>query len=231
MAEVALQAHRISKFYGDRPVFHGISFSAQGGEAAVIVGRNGAGKSTLIRVFCGLTRPSARRLLLFGREPTALQAAHFRRVGVLLHQTLLYANLSAHENLEFYSEILGIADPAAHALRWLRRVGLEHSADEPVSALSRGMEQRLGIARAMLADPDLILLDEPFAALDADGAALVASLVREALARNAAVVFTAHAPLEIAGVELSLFKLEGSGLTPFKDEGRRGALRSLLRRL
>lgn len=231
MAEVLLQAQRISKFYGDRPVFHAISFTAQGGEAAVIVGRNGVGKSTLIRVFCGLARPSAGRLLLFGREPTALEAAQFRRVGVLLHQTLLYPNLSARENLEFYSEILGIAEPAAHAMRWLERVGLERAADEPVSALSRGMEQRLGTARAMLADPDLILLDEPFAALDAEGAALVASLIRQALARNAAVVFTAHAPMEMEGVELSVFKLESNGLTPFKDEGRRGALRSLLRRL
>jgi heme exporter protein A len=231
MAEVVLQAQRISKFFGDRPVLHAVNFAAHGGDAAVIVGRNGVGKSTLIKVFCGLSRPSAGRLLLFGREPTALAAAQFRRIGVLLHQTLLYPNLSARENMEFYSELFGIAQPAAHAGRWLERVGLERAADAPVSALSRGMEQRLAIARAMLADPDLILLDEPFAALDADGAALVTGLIREALARNAAVIFTAHAPLEMAGVELALFKLESSGLTPFKDEGRRGALRSLLRRL
>lgn len=231
MAEVVLQAQRISKFFGDRPVLHAVNFTAHGGDAAVIVGRNGVGKSTLIRVFCGLTRPSAGRLLLFGREPTALAAAQFRRIGVLLHQTLLYPNLSARENIEFYSELFDIAQPAAHASRWLERIGLEHAADEQVSALSRGMEQRLAIARAMLADPELILLDEPFAALDADGAALVAGLIREALARNAAVIFTAHAPLEMADVELGLFKLESGGLTPFKDEGRRGALRSLLRRL
>ena len=231
MAEAVLQARRISKFFGDRPVLHAINFIVHRGEAALIVGRNGVGKSTLIKVFCGLARPSGGRLLLFGREPTALPAAHFRRIGVLLHQTLLYPNLSARENIEFYGELFGIADPAAHAARWLERVGLERAADEPISALSRGMEQRLGIARAMLADPDLILLDEPFAALDADGAALVASIIRDALARKAAVVFTAHAPLEMAGVELGMYKLESSGLTPFKDEGRRGALRSLLRRL
>jgi heme exporter protein A len=231
MAEVVLQAQRVSKFFGDRPVLHAITFTAYGGEASVIIGRNGVGKSTLIKVFCGLARPSAGRLLLFGREPATLAATQFRRIGVLLHQTLLYPNLSARENLEFYSELFGIARPAAHAMQWLARVGLERAADEPVSALSRGMEQRLGIARAMIADPDVILLDEPFAALDADGSALVTALITEALARNAAVVFTAHAPLEMAGVELGLFKLESSGLTPFKDEGRRSALRSLLRRL
>jgi heme exporter protein A len=230
MAEVVLQAQRISKFYGDRPVLHAIDFIARGGDAAVIVGRNGVGKSTLIKVLCGLARPSAGRLLLFGREPTALAASEFRRIGVLLHQSLLYPNLSARENLEFYGQILGLADPAADAVRWLQRVGLADAAEDAVSALSRGMEQRLGIARAMLAAPDLILLDEPFAALDADGAALVTGFIREALARNAAVIFTAHSPLEIAGVDLQLFKLEASALTPFKDEGRRGGLRTLLRR-
>jgi heme ABC exporter ATP-binding subunit CcmA len=231
MAEVVLQAQRVSKFFGERPVLNAVSFLARAGEASVIVGRNGVGKSTLIKVFCGLTRPSAGRLLMFGREPAELPADHFRRVGVLLHQTLLYPRLSVRENLQFYGELMGIEHPGANAERWLERVGLERATGEPASALSRGMEQRLGIARAMLADPDLILLDEPFAALDADGAALVTGLIREALARDAAVVFTAHAPLEMVGVELGLFKLESSGLTPFKDEGRRGALRSLLRRL
>ncbi len=159
-----------------------------------------------------------------------MAAQQFRRVGVLLHQSLLYPRLTCRENMEFYSELFAIPDAGAHARRWLERVGLQRAADELVSALSRGMEQRLGIARAMLADPDLILLDEPFAAMDADGVALVSSLVREALAREAAVIFTAHAPLEIAGVDLRMFKLESNGLTPFKDEGRRGSLRNLLRR-
>ncbi len=230
MTEVVLQAQRITKFYGDRPVLHGIDFSARPGQAALIVGRNGVGKSTLIRVFCGLARPSAGRLLLFGEEPAHLAAPEFRRLGVLLHQTLLYSNLSARENLEFYGEIYGIPEPSAHAARWLARVGLERAGDEPASALSRGMEQRLGIARALIANPDLILLDEPFAALDADGAALVGDLIREALSRMAAVVFTAHAPLDIEGVDLGLFKLESNRLTPLKEDSRRGAFRSLLRR-
>jgi heme exporter protein A len=231
MAELVLQAQRVSKFFGDRPVLHAIDFSARGGDAALIVGRNGVGKSTLIKLFCGLARPSVGRLLLFGSEPTTLAAAQFRRLGVLLHQTLLYPNLSARENLEFYGQLYELPDPAAHAAQWLERTGLERAAEEPVSALSRGMEQRLGIARAMLADPDLILLDEPYAALDADGAALVTGLIRAALERGAAVIFTAHAPLEIGGVELGLFKLESNGLMPLKDEARRGALRHLLRRL
>jgi len=231
MAETLLQAQRISKFYGDRPVLHAIDFAACGGEAAVIVGRNGVGKSTLIKLLCGLARPSGGRLLLFGREPTALASSEFRRIGVLLHQSLLYPNLSVRENLEFYSRIMRVAEPVKHAARWLARVGLQDAADEPVRALSRGMEQRLGIARAMLAEPDLILLDEPFAALDADGAALVTGVIREALARGAAVIFTAHSPLEIPGVDLQAFKLETSALTPLKEEGRRGGLRTLLRRL
>jgi heme exporter protein A len=143
MSDVVLQAQRIAKFFGDRPVLHGIDFTARAGQAAVIVGRNGVGKSTLIRVFCGLARPSAGRLLLFGRNPVDLAAEQFRRLGVLLHHSLLYPNLSARENLEFYGEIYGIAEPAACAAQWLRRIGLERFADDPVTALSRGMEQRL----------------------------------------------------------------------------------------
>jgi heme exporter protein A len=230
MAEVLLQAERISRFFGERPVLHGVNLTVQPGAAALIIGRNGVGKSTLIKIFSGLVRPSAGQLLLFGRDPRLLPADQFRRLGVLLHQTLLYPRLTARENMEFYSELLGVPDAAAHAGRWLERVGLERAAEDPVSALSRGMEQRLGIARAMLAGPDLILLDEPFAAMDADGAALVGSLIREALARGASVVFTAHAPLEVAGVDLEMFNLESNGLTPFRDEGRRGGLRHLLRR-
>lgn len=230
MAEMLLQAQRISKFFGERPVLHGVTLAMQPGAAALIIGRNGVGKSTLIKILCGLVRPSGGQLWLFGKEPRTMPADQFRRLGVLLHHTLLYPGLSARENLEFYSELFGIPDAAAHAARWLERIGLQRAAQEQVSALSRGMEQRLGIARAMLAAPDLILLDEPFAAMDADGAALVGSLIREALTRRAAVIFTAHAPLEIAGVELEMFNLESNGLTPLKDEGRRGGLRHLLRR-
>jgi heme exporter protein A len=230
MTDALLQAQRIAKFYGDRPVLHGINFVARPGQAALIVGRNGVGKSTLIRVFCGLSRPSAGRVLLFGAEPVRLAADQFRRLGVLLHQTLLYPNLSVSENLVFYGEIYGVTEPAAHAARWIERIGLERAAGEPVSALSRGMEQRLGIARAMLADPDLILLDEPFSALDLHGTQMVSALIREALARQAAVVFTAHAPMEIEGVELGLLRLESDGLKPIKEENRRRAIRTLLRR-
>ena len=230
MAEVRLQAQRVSKFFGERPVLHRVNLAVQAGAAALIIGRNGVGKSTLIKLCCGLVRPSAGQLLLFGCEPRLLPAGQFRRLGVLLHQTLLYPRLTARENLELYSELLGLPDSGAQAWRWLERVGLQRVAEEPVSALSRGMEQRLAIARAMLADPDLVLLDEPFAAMDGDGTELVGSLIREALARDASVVFTAHAPLEIAGVELEMFNLESNGLTPFRDEGRRGGLRHLLRR-
>lgn len=231
MTEVVLQADHLNKFFADRPVLHGIEYRLHAGEAAAIVGRNGVGKSTLIRIFAGLTRPSGGRLLLFGHDASSLTGPQSRRLGVLLHQTLLYPNLSAFENLEFYSQIYAVRDPAAHARRWLERVGLEGFASDPVHALSRGMEQRLAIARAMLSDPELILLDEPFAALDNEGAALIARLIKEAIGRGGSVLLTAHSRLEIDGVELGLFKLEGGRLTAFKEEGRRGVLRSLLPRL
>ncbi len=92
-----------------------------------------------------MARPSAGRLLLFGEEPARLAAAQFRRLGVLLHQTLLYPNLSARENLEFYGEIYGIPEPSAHAARWLERVGLERAADEPAARCRAGWSSAWGL--------------------------------------------------------------------------------------
>src|SRR5208283_1407762 len=140
--------------------------------------------------------------------------------------------LTARENLEFYAELFSIADPHAAAELWLSRVGLAEVADNRVRTFSRGMQQRLSAARAMLAEPALLLVDEPFASLDHDAAEIVAGLLRGAIERGASVIATAHAVPEIDGVEFAVFEISRGLLLPHahKEEVRRGRIRSVLRK-
>ena len=151
----------------------------------------------------------------------------------MAHQSFLYPNLTARENLEFYAELYLLSDPRASADQWLSRVGLADHADSRVRTFSRGMEQRLSAARAMLAEPALLLLDEPFASLDHDGAEIIGSLIRGAIERGAAVIATAHAVPEIEDVEFDAYEISRGLLAEqaHKEEVRlAGRLRSLLGR-
>ncbi len=188
----AIEARGLSKSFGAAPVLRGIDLAIAPGRALMIIGRNGAGKSTLLRLLAGLGAPDDGEARLFGAPSRKLEAADRRRFGMLTHQSYLYPNLTARENLEFYCALYRVADPAAESGRWLERVGLARFAAERVRAFSRGMEQRLALARALIHRPDALLMDEPFAALDPDGAELAATLIREALARGCAVALTAH---------------------------------------
>jgi heme exporter protein A len=230
MPAPVVEAHGLGKTYGATPVLREVQFYLPPASGAFILGPNGSGKSTLLRIVAGLARPTSGYALVFGDDTRRLGARYRRRIGMVSHQSWLYPNLTARENLEFFAALYGLGDPGAAAEHWLERVGLAAVAAERVRALSRGMEQRLAVARAMLAEPMLLLLDEPFAALDRDGAALVTSLIKSALWRGAAVLATAHAMPEIEGVSFALYELSDGRLQTFKDEVRRGRLRSLLGR-
>jgi heme exporter protein A len=192
MTAPPIEARTLCKSFGPTPVLRDVSLSVEAACGAVVIGANGAGKSTLIRLLAGLSAPSLGAALLFGEPARSLAPALRRRVGLLSHQSLLYPNLTARENLEFYATLYGLGDARAVAAEWLERVALGAVADGRVRGFSRGMEQRLAFARAMIARPDVLMLDEPFAALDADGAALVAAEVREAIGRGCAVLASAH---------------------------------------
>jgi heme exporter protein A len=214
-------------------VLREIDFRLLPGHGAFVIGGNGAGKSTLISILAGLCAPSAGVALVFGQDTRSLAARYRKRIGMMTHQSMLYPNLSARENLEFYAELYSIADPRASADQWLDRVGLAGVADARVRTFSRGMEQRLAAARALLHEPALLLLDEPFASLDHDGAEIVARLIRGAIDRGAAVVATAHAVPEIEGVEFAVYEISRGLLVhrAHKEEVRRGGrIRSLLGR-
>src|SRR5579872_6736467 len=169
MNGILIEARQVSKSFGLSPVLRGVTFQAGAGEGALIAGHNGSGKSTLVRILAGLSPVSTGEALLFGQPARELEAHHRRRVGLVTHQSFLYPRLTARENLKFYAELYRLGLSTAGIGELLERVGLASAADEPVYTFSRGMEQRLALARAIIAEPDVLLMDEPFAALDADG--------------------------------------------------------------
>ena len=212
MADPVIEARGLYKNFGTTPVLCGVDLKLKRGDGAAILGSNGAGKSTLAAILAGMAAPSSGRATLFGEDSHRLSPANRRRLGVMTHQSFLYPSLTARENLEFYAALYGLDGPRARAERALERVGLAAASEERARALSRGMEQRLSIARAMLAGPEVLLLDEPFAGLDAGGVAIVTAMIEEAMARGCAVVMTAHATSGLAGLDLDRWELKGGRL-------------------
>ena|ERR1700674_1399859 len=228
MPPAIVEARRLAMNFGATPVLRAVDLHVEAGRGAIITGGNGAGKSTLLKLLAGVNSPSHGHALLFGTEARNLAAGDRRRVGLMTHQSFLYPNLTARENLEFYASLYELRSPRDAATRWLEQVGLAAAAGERVRALSRGMEQRLSAARAMIHEPDALLMDEPFAGLDSIGVSIVAALIKAAIARNAAVLMTAHGALAIEGVALERFELSRGCLAAPKPETRTGRLRSLL---
>jgi heme exporter protein A len=218
----SIEARGLDKSFGATPVLRGVNLAVAAGSGVMIIGRNGAGKTTLVRILAGLSRSTAGEALLFGRASRELDPALRRRVGLLAHQSFLYPNLTARENLEFYAKIYGLGDShigsRGDITRWFERVGLAAAANERVRTFSRGMEQRLALARAMLHAPDVLLMDEPFAALDTDGVVLAATLIREALERGCAIALTAHEPLELEGIALDLLEIVRGRLVSYPTD-------------
>ena len=162
-----LEATGLWRAYGRRKVLRDLDLAVAAGEAVAVAGPNGAGKTTLLRVLAGLARPDRGEVRLEGR-PLRRDAPQVRRaIGLVSHQTLLYDDLTLHENLTFAARLYGLPTPAAAARAALDEAGLGPRADESPRRLSRGLAQRAAIARALLHRPRLLLLDEPFTALDA----------------------------------------------------------------
>jgi heme exporter protein A len=191
-ASPAIAVRDLVKRIDDRPVLRGIDLSIDAGEYAVILGANGAGKSTLLKLLATLTAPSEGEISLFGSAGRVNAAALRRRVGFIDHQSLLYRDLSASENLEFFAHLYGLRDARQRVCAALARFGLATRADDPVKSFSRGMVQRLAIARALLHDPDLLLADEPFTGLDAPSVSFVERLFDELIRAGKTIVMVNH---------------------------------------
>jgi len=186
----ALEVAGVWKYYGDFPALRDIGFGVQRGSTVALLGRNGAGKTTLLRIIAGLSKPSQGSVRIQG-EDTRLEATR-RRIGVLGHGISLYDELSAAENLVLFGRLYGLENPHKRANEWLERTGLDRVRDGLVREFSRGMRQRLAVARAFLHEPDLMLFDEPFTALDDRAISVLQSLLAEAHAAGRTIVMSTH---------------------------------------
>lgn len=187
-----LEIHGLKKSFGLKPILRGIDLNLYAGERMALLGANGAGKTTLLRILAGLTRPTDGRILIDGLNLVQQTREIRRKVGFVAHQPYLYDELSALENLIFFARMYALAQPQARAIDLLQRVGLSKKGRERAGALSRGQAQRLALARALLHEPQLLLLDEPDTGLDQDGLALLAELLAEHHARGGTILFTTH---------------------------------------
>jgi heme exporter protein A len=190
VTEPLVRARGVERRYGARRVLHDVSFELGRGGALVVTGPNGSGKTTLLRLLVGLAVPSR------GRIEVALDRA---RVGFVGHEPLVYRELTALENLDLFGRLYRVPERPERIGMLLERFGLWDARGERISAFSRGMTQRLALCRALLHEPELLVLDEPHSALDAQGAELLDQELETLVPRRALVVAT-HEPERLSGL-------------------------------
>lgn len=175
-------------------VLRKLDWQIQRGEFVALLGPNGSGKSTLLRLLAGLARPSGGKILIGGWELPGEAGAVRAQIGMVSHKTLLYENLTARENLRFFARIYNLdsATREEHIDALLRQVGLARRGESLVRTFSRGMQQRLSIARALLHEPDVLLLDEPYTGLDQDAGATLDELLAQAHGDGHTIIMTTH---------------------------------------
>ncbi len=189
---VALEARDLVREYGSVVAVDGIDLKLAPGEALTVFGPNGAGKSTLLGMLGGAMHPTRGTVSIGGVaiDPSVTSWRH--RVGILSHRGFLYARLTAAENLRFYADLFGLDDPEARVAQGLGRVGLTDRARTEARHLSHGMKQRLSLARALLHDPEIVLLDEPYTGLDPSAAAVLRNVLGELKDGARTVVVVTH---------------------------------------
>jgi ABC-type multidrug transport system ATPase subunit len=198
-ARSLVEARALAKAFGLTPVLRDVDLDVLPGEVVAILGPNGAGKSTLLRILGCISRARAGRLSLFGTDchPGRPTRDVLGRIGFLGHEAMLYEDLTPQQNLELFARLYrgvrpGEAAPEATARASLERVGLAYARERATRALSRGMLQRLAIARTTQHEPPLLLLDEPFTALDESGIELLSGILRARAAAGAGIVMVTH---------------------------------------
>ena len=191
-ASLAVEARGLAKHYGPQVALDQVELSLGENERLAVLGPNGSGKTTLISVLSTAMRPSAGSLRIMGYDSADAPNDVRRHIGVVAHRTYLYEELSARENLVFYGRLFGISDLAARADMLLDLVDIYARRHDQVGSLSRGMQQRVTLARALVHDPAVLLLDEPDTGLDQEHLDLLASLVTGSKIPPRAVILTTH---------------------------------------
>jgi len=192
VGEPAIRAEGLTRAFGGIPVLAGVDLVVDAGDTVALLGPNGAGKTTLLRLLALLLRPGTGRLALFGADARSAAPALRRRIGYVAHDTLCYPDLTAAENLAFYARLFAVPDASARIGELLTWAGLEGVRRRPVRVYSRGMGQRLALARAFLHQPDLLLLDEPFTGLDPQAVEALQQRLRALGAAGRAIVLATH---------------------------------------
>ncbi|MDZ7266848.1 MAG: heme ABC exporter ATP-binding protein CcmA [candidate division KSB1 bacterium] len=188
----ALAITNLTKSYGSFHALRGISLQVAAGECVSIFGPNGAGKSTLLRILAEITRPTSGEIFIHGQPLRDRPLSARRQLGVIGHQTFLYDDLTAAENLQFFARLYDV--PARHdrVRAVLAEVGLDKRAHDRVRAFSRGMQQRLAIARAMVHDPGILFLDEPYTGLDQHAAGMLTQWLQKLRSARRTILLVTH---------------------------------------
>ena len=191
-AAVAIRVEGLQKSFGDEPVLWDLDLEVQWGEFLVLLGANGTGKTTLLRLMSTQARPEAGQILVAGydlkRQPRSIR----RNIGVVGHLSYLYEDLTCRENLEFYGRLYQVKELSQQLEMVLDRVGMSQRAHQRVRTLSHGMRQRLALARAILHQPSILLLDEPEGGLDRQSIDMLRQLTAEWTAAGGSIVMTTH---------------------------------------
>src|SRR5437773_2195336 len=188
----ALESDDIRKTFGHFTALAGVTLNVERGEFLALFGRNGAGKTTFLKIAATLVRHTHGKLRIQGIDIGEAPDQARRHIGFLSHNTYLYRDLNPLENLRFFARLYGVRNSEERIHSLLDRVGLRRRASDPVRAFSRGLHQRVGIARVMLHDPSLILLDEPYTGLDANAVETLNQMLDEAAAEGKTIILTTH---------------------------------------
>jgi heme exporter protein A len=193
-----IEVKHLTKRFGPKTVLRNLDFQVEQGEFVALLGPNGAGKTTFLRILSSLSRQTLGEVQIAGYSLPHQASAVRRQLGVVSHMPLLYGDLSAEENLRFYGRMYGVAGLDRRILEVLDLVGLGPRRRDLVRIFSRGMQQRLAIGRAIMHDPEVLLMDEPHTGLDQDACDMLDSVLRQVTARRRTVVMTSHDLVRVA---------------------------------
>ena len=187
-----INVHGLTKSFGPRAALVGVDLGVDTGEFVTLVGPNGAGKTTLLRILATLTKPTKGSVRIAGLDPVKNGEQARRLIGFLSHHTLLYNDLTAEQNLNFYAQMYDLDNASARIADLLEQVRLTARRRDLVRTFSRGMQQRLSVARAVLHRPQVLLLDEPYTGLDPNAAQVLTDLLAELAGEGCTVLLTTH---------------------------------------